>query len=172
MTATLDSPAFRRPSRRAQTIVLLLFLVICLAVEYAAGAVTRPAMEPFYRHLAKPAWTLPDAAFPIVWTVLYILMAVAAWEAWRKAPWAAAGALLPFFVQLALNGAWPFVFFWQGAIALGFVVILALLLAILATMTAFAQRSAAAVWLMVPYALWATYATALNATIVLMNPGG
>ncbi len=172
MTATLESTPFRRPSRRAQTIVLLLFLVICLGVEYAAGSVTRPAIEPFYRHLAKPAWTPPDWAFPIVWTILYILMAVAAWEAWRKATWAAAGALVPFFVQLALNGAWSFVFFGEGAIAAGFVVILALLLAILATMAAFGQRSRVAAWLMAPYALWVGYAAALNGAIVLMNPGG
>ena len=149
--------------------MLLGLLALCLAVEYSAAAVTRPAVDAWYQTLQRPAWTPPDLAFPIVWTILYLAMALAAWLAWRAAPPVAAGALAPFAVQLALNGAWSLVFFGLHRPDLAFVVILALLLAILGTTVAFAQRSAAAAWLMVPYAAWVAYATTLNAGILWLN---
>lgn len=158
-----------RPSRRSQSIALLLLVGLCLAVEMAAAALTRPAIEPWYRDLAKPAWTPPAAAFPIVWTGLYLLMAAAAWQAWRAAPAYAGWPLACFFVQLALNGAWPAIFFALGDIAGAFLGIVALLLAIVATTVAFAQLDRIAGWLMVPYLLWVGYAGALNAAIVRMN---
>lgn len=161
--------AYSRPRGFTQAVVLLLFLAICLAVEYSAVAVTRAAPDAWYDSLAKPSWEPLPWMFPVFWTIIYVLMAFAAWEAWRKAPWAATGALVPFFVQLALNAAWSQIFFGLGDITLAFVDILALLLAVLATTVAFAQRSRLAAWLMVPYILWGTYATALNGAVVLMN---
>lgn len=171
MTADVHASEEWRPGRGPQAAVLLLFLVVCLAVWFLAASVTQPAIEPWYRELAKPAWTPPDAAFPIVWGLLYVLMAVAAWQAWRSMPWAAGPALACFFVQLALNAAWSFVFFGEGDLVAGFLVLVALLLAILATVVAFAQRSSAAAWLMLPYLAWVGYAAALNGAIVLLNVG-
>lgn len=158
-----------RPSRGQQAAVLLLFLVVCLAVELAAASVTQPAIEPWYRNLAKPAWTPPDQVFPIVWTLLYVMMAGAAWQAWRTAPSRFGWPLACFLVQLALNGAWSYVFFGMGDIVAAFLVIVALILAILAATVAFAQVSRAAGLLMVPYLLWVGYAAALNGAIVQMN---
>jgi tryptophan-rich sensory protein len=167
--ATMPNAGTRRPSRGQQATVLLLFLVLCLAVEVAAASVTQPAIEPWYRNLAKPAWTPPDQAFPIVWTLLYILMAVAVWQAWRDAPNRFGWPLACFLIQLALNGAWSYVFFGMGEIVAAFLVIMALVLAILATVVTFAQVSRPAAWLMLPYLLWVGYATALNGAIVQMN---
>jgi len=158
-----------RPGRGVQAVVLVGLLALCLAVDYLSATVTRPAIETWYQTLERPAWTPPDLAFPIVWLILYLAMAVAAWLAWRAAPRIAAGALVPFAIQLAINAAWPVVFFgWQRP-DLAFAVVLALLLAILGTTAAFAQRSRAAAWLMVPYALWVAYATTLNAGVVWLN---
>lgn len=158
-----------RPSRGAQAAMLLLLLVVCFGVEASAALVTQPAVEGWYQGIAKPGWTPPDMAFPIVWTLLYLMMALAAWLAWRAAPRAASGALWPFFIQLALNASWSYAFFGFAQIALGFVILLALVLAVLATMTAFAQRSATAAWLLVPYLLWIGYAAVLNGAILGLN---
>jgi len=166
-TAT-SGPA--RPSRGAQIRMLVLLLALCLGAGLAASVVTRPAVATWYQDIAKPAWTAPDLAFPFVWAVLYVLMALAAWQAWRSAAHAAAGALVPFLLQLALNAAWPYAFFGMQDFPLGFVLIAALIPAVLATLVAFAQRSALAAWLLVPYLLWACYATALNAAVVQLNP--
>lgn len=162
--------ANRRPSPSRQALMLVLLLALCVAAGLAASVVTRPAVAGWYQDIAKPAWTAPDIAFPFVWAVLYILMGFAAWQAWRSAAHAAAGALLPFVVQLALNAGWPYAFFGMRNFDLGFVIILALVPAVLATMVTFAQRSALAAWLMVPYLLWACYATALNVAVMQLNP--
>mgnify|MGYP006421140905 CR=1 FL=1 len=160
----------RAPGGWTQAAVLILLLAICAVVEYAAAVVTRPAVATWYQDIQRPAWTPPDMAFPIVWTTLYVLMALAAWQAWRRVPHAAAGALIPFLIQLALNAAWSYAFFGYGNFPLGFVVLVALVLAVLATITAFAQRSGLAAWLMAPYLVWICYAAALNARIVQLNP--
>jgi tryptophan-rich sensory protein len=149
--------------------MFLVLLGLCLAVEYSASVVTRPAIEGWYRAVERPAWTPPDIAFPIVWTLLYIAMATAAWLAWRAEPGASRGALWTFVAQLALNASWSFVFFGLQDVALAFVNIVALFLAILAATVAFAQRSRLAAWLMVPYIAWVGYATALNGAILEMN---
>jgi len=166
MTARAHEAEPARPGWAAQAGVLLLILAICAAVEWSASVVTRPAVEGWYQALPKPAWTPPDIAFPIVWTILYVLMAVSAWLAWRAAPHRAAWPLGIFAVQLALNAAWSYVFFGFGWLAAGFVVILALALAIAATIVAFSRVSRAAAWLLVPYQLWVLYAATLNGGIV------
>ncbi|SDF46711.1 TspO and MBR related proteins [Limimonas halophila] len=166
MTATATQTAPARPGAAVQAGVLLLFLAICVGVEWSASVVTRPAVEGWYQALPKPAWTPPDIAFPIVWTILYVLMAVAAWLAWRAAPRLSHWPLAIFGVQLALNAAWSYVFFGFGWIAGGFVVILALALAIAATIVAFSRVSRTAAWLLVPYQLWVLYAATLNGGIV------
>ncbi len=160
----------RRPSGSAQALMLVVLLALCVGAGLAASVVTRPAVAGWYQDIAKPAWTAPDIAFPFVWAALYLLMALAAWQAWRSAAHAAAGALVPFLIQLGLNAAWPYAFFGMRNFDLGFVIILGLVPALLATMVTFSQRSALAAWLMVPYLVWACYATALNAAVVQLNP--
>jgi len=166
MTASAGAAQGTRPGIPAQVAVLLLFLALCAGVEWSASVVTRPAVAGWYQAIPKPAWTPPDIAFPIVWTILYIMMAVAAWLAWRAAPRHAGWPLAIFFVQLALNAAWSYVFFGFGWIAAGFVVLLALTLAIAATIAAFSRVSRPAAWLLVPYQIWVLYAATLNGGIV------
>jgi tryptophan-rich sensory protein len=149
--------------------MLIVFLAIIAVVQWLVASWTTPGLETWYADLERPSWTPPSIAFPIVWPVLYLLMAVAAWQAWRSAPGRVGWQMTAFFVQLALNLVWTYFFFTMGDVTLAFIDILALLLAILATITAFAQVSRAAAWLMVPYVLWVTYAATLNAAIVEMN---
>ena len=150
--------------------ILGAFLVVTLAVGQFGAHVTRPALDPWYRGLAKPDFTPPDIAFPIVWTALFVLMAVAAWLVWKSSGWQrATGAFTLFAAQLVLNGAWSYLFFGLQSPFLGLVDIALLLPLIAATAFAFARHSRAAGWLFLPYVLWVAYAAALNFRIWQLN---
>ena len=143
-------------------------------VSLAAGAVgaiaSRHARE-FYGGLVKPAWAPPGWIFGPVWTVLYILMGIAAWLVWRAAGWnGATGALSLFLVQLACNAAWSWLFFaWRrGALAFGEILLLWVLIA--ATIAAFWRVRPLAGALLIPYLLWVTFATVLTYAVWRMNP--
>lgn len=150
-------------------------LFLCVALTLAVAAVgsfaTAPKIPTWYAGLAKPAFTPPNAVFPIAWTILYVLMAVALWRLWdRNAPSPQRRtALILFFVQLALNALWSPVFFEMEAIGPGLVVILLLWVTIAATIWASARIDRIAAWLLAPYLLWVSYASVLNATILAMN---
>ncbi|MEJ8570208.1 TspO/MBR family protein [Microbaculum marinum] len=146
-------------------------VLACLAVGYLGSLATAPNLEPWYANLVKPSWTPPDVAFPIVWTILYVAMAVAAWLVWRTSadPGSKRRALVGFGVQLALNGAWSWAFFAAQSPGSGLVVIAALLAAIAWTVRAFWRISRPAGILMLPYLAWVCFAAALNLAIFTMN---
>ncbi len=144
--------------------LVLLFLLAC------AGAATTGAMfQPgtWYEELRKPGWTPPDWAFPVVWTLLYICIAVAAA---RAAPRDDSGWAMAFFaVQIAFNTLWTPVFFGLHNMRGGLVVIAVLWVAVLGTMWQFLQLDLIAGLLFVPYLLWVSVAFALNLAVWLMN---
>jgi translocator protein len=139
---------------------LSLLAVVVVAVLGALGTETGPGT--WYDDLEQPAWNPPDWLFGPVWSVLYLLMAVAAWLVWRAG---GRRELVPYALQLALNLAWTWVFFAGEAPWPGAVVIAALVVAIAVTIAAFRRRSTLAAWLLVPYLGWVLYATALNVAI-------
>ena len=146
-------------------IALIVWLVVSLAAGGVGALATRNARE-FYASLAKPAWAPPGWLFGPVWTVLYVLMGVAAWLVWRSAGWSgASGALSLFLVQLLCNAAWSWIFFaWRrGALAFADIVLLVAL--IVATMLAFARIHGLAALLLLPYLAWVVFATALTYAI-------
>jgi tryptophan-rich sensory protein len=105
-----------------------------------------------------------------VWTVLYLLMAIAAWLVWRRSSRSGGPAALGLFaVQLALNAAWSPLFFGLHNPGIAFVDIILLWAAIAATLWSFGRISALAASLFVPYLMWVSYATALNWAIWRMN---
>lgn len=150
-------------------------LLACLAlvglVAAIGGAVTSPAIPGWYQSLAKPGWTPPSAAFPLAWTALYILMAVALWRLWDRVPPSPArrAAIGLFLAQLALNAIWSPVFFGLHDIWAGLAVILALIGALAFTLTAAFRVDRVAGWLLVPYMAWVCYASTLNAAIAFLN---
>jgi translocator protein len=150
---------------------LLLCLLLCVGIGTLAGFVTMPEIEGWYSSLAKPSWTPPSAAFPIVWTVLYLLMAISLWRLWdRTVPSPARReALLFFFAQLALNAAWSPLFFGWHNIHAALAVIIVLVVAIIGTIFTSGRVDRLAAWLLLPYLVWVAYATTLNAGIVAMN---
>ncbi|MFK8253976.1 TspO/MBR family protein [Ancylobacter terrae] len=150
---------------------LVLALGLCLAVGAIGSLATAPQIPTWYAGLAKPGWTPPDFVFPVVWTLLYVMMAVALWRLWDRHPPgpARATAIRLFALQLALNFIWTPVFFGLEAIGWGVAIILALWLAIAAAIWAAARVDRPAAWLLVPYLGWVSYASALNIAIFMMN---
>jgi tryptophan-rich sensory protein len=158
-------------SRTASWLGLVGWVALCLAAG-AVGAVASVRAADFYLQLQRPGWAPPPWLFGPVWTVLYVLMGVAAWLVWRERGWTRArSALSLFVVQLACNAAWTWLFFaWRrGELALADIVLLAAL--IVATMAAFARVRTLAAALLVPYLLWVLFATALTASVWQRNPG-
>ncbi|MEW4570780.1 TspO/MBR family protein [Tautonia sp. JC769] len=167
--APVQSP--RPESGPRAALGLVGFLVACFAAAGIGGVLTGQGTGPWYDSLAKPRWTPPSALFGPVWTALYAAMAVAAWLVWRRAGWSAGGRvpLVLFAVQLALNVAWSGLFFGLKRPDLAAFEIAILWVAILATLIAFFRVSRPAGWLMVPYLLWVTFASALNLAIWQLN---
>ena len=146
-----------------------LFFVLALAVGGAAGAAARAGMDA-YDLLTKPPATPPDWLFPVVWTLLYLLMGIAMGRVWRAASGSArrqAAAL--WCVQLGVNGFWPVVFFlWQEHGA-AFFLLAGLIALVLAMSAQFSRRDPAAAWLCAPYLLWLLFAAYLNLGVWLLN---
>lgn len=149
-------------------------LVVALLVSFAAAAIgglaTQRAPE-FYASLSRPPWAPPASVFGPVWTVLYALMAVAAWLVWKRKGLAGArGELTLFVIQLAFNAVWSWLFFaWRlGLLAEIEIVVLLILIAL--TIAAFWRVRPLAGFLLLPYLLWVTYAAALTFALVGRNP--
>jgi tryptophan-rich sensory protein len=150
-------------------------LIISLLVSFAAAAIgglaTRRAPE-FYAALSRPAWAPPASVFGPVWTVLFVLMGIAAWLVWKEK--GLSGARIPlglFAIQLALNALWSWLFFaWQRGLFAEIEIVLLLAL-IAATLIAFWRVRPIAGILFLPYLAWVTYATALTFALVRRNPG-
>lgn len=150
--------------------MLVLFVAVCLGVAGAGSLFTAESVQQWYPALQKPAWTPPSWLFGPVWTILYLMMAIAAWLVWRKRRVNNVhGALGLFIFQLALNAAWSPLFFGLKNPLAGLLDIIALWAAILATLIFFRRISSAAGFLLLPYWLWVSYATALNFAIWEMN---
>ena len=159
--------------KKRELLGLIGFVVLCFAAAGFGGLFTAPATSApggWYYQIQKPSWTPPSWLFGPVWTALYLMMAVAAWLVWRQGGWAAhKRALGLFLVQLVLNAAWSGLFFGLHSPALGMIGIVLLWIAILLTILAFLRVSRTAGWLLVPYLLWVTFASALNFAVWRLN---
>jgi translocator protein len=155
---------------RTQGFGLVAWLVVTFAAAGLGNWATITSVGDWYQQLARPAWTPPDWVFGPVWTALYAMMAVAAWLVWRQAGYLRASWPLGLYiVQVALNTLWSVLFFGLRNPALAAAEIVVLWLVILATLSAFWRRSAAAGWLVVPYAAWVAFAALLNFEFARLN---
>jgi tryptophan-rich sensory protein len=145
------------------------FVLVNVAAAMS-GAVFKPGA--WYESLTKPWWTPPNWAFPLVWTTIFAMIAVAGWRAHQvagslgAAPWAF-GA---YFAQLALNALWSAVFFGLRRPDLGLAEVALLWLAILINLVLFLAVDLWAGLLIVPYLAWVSLAANLNRSIWRLNP--
>lgn len=145
------------------------FVLICIAVAAAGGLANSYGLADWYPTLAKPWFNPPNEVFGPVWTVLYLMIAVAgARFALMPAPDRAA-PLAAWCVQLALNLAWSWVFFYGQAIGWALVVIAGLWTAILVTILAGWTKDRLASLLLIPYLVWVSFAAVLNVAIWRLN---
>jgi translocator protein len=157
-------------------IVLVGFLAVCFLVAGVSSTFTVSEIPHWYAALNKPSFNPPNGIFGPVWTLLYALMAIAAWLVWKQpasTPQQAAlrsAALRIFWLQLFLNFAWSWIFFHEHQLAGALLEIVVLWLAIVAATLLFMKVSRLAAWLMLPYVLWVAFATLLNFEIWKLNP--
>jgi len=147
-------------------------LIGCVLLCQFAGTIgsvfTFGQIATWYLALNKPFFTPPNWVFGPVWLTLYALMGIALYLVWESKK-SKKQALQVFGLQLALNALWSIIFFGAESIMLGLVVIVLLWLSILWTIAKFWKIDKRAGWLLVPYIVWVTIATALNAGVWLLN---
>jgi benzodiazapine receptor len=156
--------------QRTQFVGLAAWLFVSF-IAAAIGAAASIQAGPFYLSLQRPAWAPPATIFGPVWTVLYVLMGIAAWLVWRVGGFGAArSALTLFLVQLAFNALWSWLFFAWHRGGQAFADILLLWALIIATLIFFWRIRPVAGALLVPYLLWVSFAAALNYAVWQLNP--
>ena len=156
-------------SGQHQAAVLAGFVAVCLAAGVVGSVATAPQIPTWYASLNKPSWNPPSWVFAPVWTTLYVMMGAAAWLVWRKVGGPFQRAFWWFWIQLALNAVWTFIFFGLEQPGLAFIEIVLLWLSIAATVSAFWKCSRAAALLLTPYLGWVSFAAYLNFTIWRLN---
>lgn len=147
----------------------LLWILGFQAVSGVIGLSTKANMG-WYDTLNQPVLTPPDIAFPIVWTALYVMLAIAGWVVWNKRHEEGFGRVFQlYWVQMLLNWGWSFVFFAAHLVVLGFFWIVALNLAMLAFMIVAWKHSRLAALLVMPTLIWGSFAAYLNYMIWMLN---
>ncbi len=150
------------------TVALVLSFAATFSTAYVGSRFTFQSLSSWYAGLRKPSWAPTGRTIGMIWSVLYVLMAVAAWLVW----WEAGILLVPlglFAVQLALNAGWSWLFFGRRSPRIAFAEILVLWAFILATLVAFWMVTWVAGLLFVPYLVWVTFAAYVNLTLWRMN---
>ena len=151
---------------------ILVVVVTCLVVGYFSGMVTRSAITTWYPTLIKPSFNPPNWIFAPVWSMLYIMMGVATGLVWNRMDEekeAVQNALVFFAVQLGLNALWSYLFFGLKNPMLAGLEIVILWLMIYETFSKFVKINKIAGYLLIPYLLWVSFATVLNAIICWLN---
>lgn len=155
----------------ANALRFLISVTLPLLVGGLSGFATARGVQEWYPSLTKPLFNPPSWVFGPVWTLLYIMMGVAAYLVWQKG-WEneiVRVALALYLVQLILNGLWSILFFGMQSPGLAFAEIILLWLAIAATIVWFWRVSPAAGILLLPYEAWVSFAALLNGSLWILN---
>lgn len=147
----------------------ILFPAISLGVGALAGFLTKDSLANVYPLQEKSSLTPPGWAFPIAWTVLYLLMGIGMALVEARGGPERSRALTLFGIQLALNFGWSLLFFNSGAYLSALLCLIVLWVMILAMAGSFASVSRLAAWLQIPYLLWVAFAGCLNAAVWVLN---
>ena len=151
---------------------ILTVVVTCLVIGYFSGIVTRSAIITWYPTLVKPSFNPPNWIFAPVWSMLYIMMGIAAglvWDSMESNTALVKKALVVFAIQLALNALWSYLFFGLMNPMLALIEIVILWLMIYETYVQFGKINKIAGYLFIPYLLWVSFAMVLNASIWWLN---
>lgn len=151
----------------------IITLIACIALPLIIGGIsgflTVSEISGWYTGLKKPSFNPPNYLFGPVWTVLYLLMGISLFLVLEAKVLIKGKALTFFFVQLTLNFFWSIIFFKEHQVAMALADIAALWLCILMMIVTFYRISRVAGLLQIPYLLWVSFATLLNASILYLN---
>lgn len=157
---------------KVSTVVkIFIGVVICLGIGFVGSIATQTSVDNWYTTLNKPGFNPPSWLFAPVWTLLYILMGVAAGMVWSRGfhhIWVKT-ALYHFGFQLVLNASWSIAFFGYQSPLVAMLIIIALIVLVLITFKWFKVVNTTAAYLLIPYILWIVYAAALNFEIWRLN---
>ncbi len=149
---------------------LLKNLIIPLGLGLIAGFLTRSDVENFNKTANMPFFAVPGWVFPIVWTILYILMGIASFIIETgKSNIEKKKAITLNYLQLFFNFCWSFIFFTFNAYLFAFIWVIILLILIIFTTVEYYKINKIAAYLLIPYIIWVTFASVLNFSIFLLN---
>ncbi|TDE00867.1 TspO/MBR family protein [Flavobacterium hiemivividum] len=151
---------------------ILSVVVTCLVIGYFSGIVTQSAITDWYPTLIKPSFNPPNWIFAPVWSMLYVMMGVAAglvWDRMDSNKEVVKKALIIFAIQLALNALWSYLFFGLHNPMLAGIEIIILWLVIYETYLQFSKINKIAAYLLLPYLAWVSFAMVLNGSIWWLN---
>lgn len=151
---------------------ILTVVVTCVAIGYLSGTVTQESIMTWYPSLIKPSFNPPNWIFGPVWSMLYIMMGVAAGLVWDRIEYekeTVKNALIIFAIQLTLNALWSYLFFGLRNPMVAGIEIILLWLMIFETYTQFVKINKIAGYLLLPYLAWVSFATVLNGSIWWLN---
>lgn len=149
---------------------LIVSLIIPLSVGAVAGMFTSQAVPIWYASLNRPSFNPPNWVFGPVWTSLYILLGISFFLIWKEKPSPNRNlAITVFAIQMLLNFAWSFIFFYFNLIGAALIEIILLWISIISMIYLFYKIKPAAAYLNIPYLLWVSFATILNAGYYFLN---
>lgn len=148
--------------------VLAICILIPVLVGSLAALLTRNSMD-FYSTIRTPSFAPPGFIFPIVWTILFVLMGISCYLIYDSGSEQTKDALTWYIIQLGLNFAWSIIFFNFRLFLFAFIWIIVLWIAIFIMIRKFAKINKVAAYLQIPYLLWVTFATVLTLFIYILN---
>ncbi len=155
--------------RRSAWKVYAVSIAIALAVGGLAALLSHDSMQVF-ESLKKPPLAPPGVVFPIVWTILFLLMGISAARIYLSDSPERRGALTVYGLQLALNFGWTILFFCLQLYFAAFIWLIALIIAIFVMISRFYAIDRWAAYLQIPYLMWVLFAAYLNLAIAILNP--
>ena len=146
---------------------LIIILLITFLAPMIGSYATTVFKEPWYSEIILPSFNPPSWVFGPVWSILYLLMSLAAWKVWtnnfdKK-------LLKIYFIHLIFNSSWSIVFFGFHQIGLALLNLIIILIFIIILMKEYFIKDKISFYLMVPYVSWSSYALVLNSAIFVLN---
>ena len=155
---------------KSQILKLLVSLALPLGLGVIAGLFTSASVPEWYATLNRPSFSPPNWLFGPVWTVLYILLGFSFFLIWKQTVSKERNiAIFVFIIQLVLNFAWSFIFFYFNLIGFALIEIILLWISIIIMIVVFYKIKPIAGYINIPYFLWVTFATILNASYYFLN---
>jgi translocator protein len=156
--------------KKAEIIKLIVSLILPLGLGSIAGMFTAGAVPEWYASLNRPSFNPPNWLFGPVWTALYIIMGISLFLIWKQSKSKERDLVVfVFLLQMALNFAWSFIFFYFNMIGFALIEIILLWMSIVIMLVLFYKIKPVAAYINIPYLLWVTFATILNAAYYILN---